>query len=194
MASQFTKEYKALQKELDVKNVHAVPKVKSASINVGVGKQRDNASVIEAIKKDIATITGQKPQERHARKAVAGFSVRQGNLVGLRVTLRGKRMEDFVKRLVNITLPRVRDFRGLPITSLDGRGNLSIGLREQLAFPEIHQEKVDVVFGVQVTISTTAHNNKEGEMLFRALGFPLTEETDANEPIIAAARPSSKKK
>jgi len=160
-------------KELSVSNIHAVPRVAAVVVNVGVGKNRDNAAHIAAVQQDLKAITGQAAHERRARRAVSGFSVRAGNLVGYRVTLRGKRMEDFIQRFVHVTLPRVRDFRGLSVTSLDGRGNLSVGLKEQLAFPEIHQEKTDVVFGVQVTFVTTAKTDAEGEALFRSLGFPL---------------------
>jgi large subunit ribosomal protein L5 len=181
MASIFEKEYKALAKQLGVENINAVPKITRVVVNVGVGKQRDNKAFLEAVQKDIMLISGQKPHERVARKAVAGFAVRQGNLVGYRATLRGKRMEDFVTRFVNITLPRVRDFRGLRISALDGHGNLSVGVKEQLAFPEIHADKVDVVFGVEVTFVTSANNNTDGEALFRALGFPLTNEVIEEE-------------
>ncbi len=174
MASRFVKEYRALQKELGLKNIHAVPKVIRVVVSVGVGKQRDNTAFVGGVLRDVAAITGQRPQERKARKAVSGFNVRQGNVVGYRVTLRGKRMEDFITRFVNITLPRVRDFRGISRTSLDGRGNLSVGLREHLPFPEIHPEQTDAIFGVEVTFVTNAQTNDAGEKLFRALGFPLT--------------------
>ena len=174
MASLFTKEYQALQKSLSRKNIHAVPKITRVVVNVGVGKQRDTSAYTQAVLRDLQAITGQMPHARHARKAVSGFNVRQGNLVGYRVTLRGKRMEDFVTRFINITLPRVRDFRGVSLKSLDGKGNISVGLREHLPFPEIHPEKTDVIFGVEVTFVTSAKTNAEGEALFRGLGFPLT--------------------
>lgn len=176
MASHFTKEYAALQKSLKLSNIHAVPRIVRVVVNVGVGKQRDNTALIKQVQRDMAAITGQKPHERLARKAVSGFNVRQGNLVGFRVTLRGKRMEDFVRRFVHITLPRVRDFRGIEITALDGKGNLSVGVREQLSFPEIQADQTDTVFGLQVTFVTSATTNEEGEALFRVLGFPLTKE------------------
>ena len=167
---------KKLMKDLSVSNVYAVPRIVRVVVNAGVGKTRDNAQHIAAVQQDLKAITGQAAHERRARQAVAGFNVRAGNLVGYRVTLRGKRMEDFIQRFVHVTLPRVRDFRGLSITSLDGHGNLSVGLKEQLAFPEIHQEKTDIMFGVQVTFVTTAKTDAEGEALFRALGFPLQTE------------------
>lgn len=162
-----------MMKELGLKNPHAVPRITKVVLNAGVGKQRDNRQHVEAVERDLAGISGQHPHPRHARKAIAGFNVRQGNLVGYRVTLRGQRMEDFVERFVRITLPRVRDFRGLRLTSLDAQGNLNVGLREHLAFPEIHPEKTDVIFGVEVTFVTSAADKQQGEALLRALGFPL---------------------
>ncbi len=170
---------KKLAESLKISNIHAVPRVTKVVVTVGVGKNRDNKQYIEAVQKDLATITGQKPQERRARQSVAGFNVRQGNLVGYSVTLRGKRMEDFITRFVDTTLPRVRDFRGIPLTILDGQGNASVGLTEHLAFPEIQADKTDIIFGVGITFVTTAGNNEVGEQMFRALGFPFkTEELE----------------
>jgi large subunit ribosomal protein L5 len=181
MASTFAKEYKALQKTLNQSNIHAVPKIIRVVVNVGVGKQRDTKAFTEAVMRDLQAITGQMPHERRARKAVSGFNVRQGNLVGYRVTLRGKRMEDFVTRFINITLPRVRDFRGISLKSLDGQGNISVGLKEHLPFPEIHPEQTDVIFGVEISFVTSAKTNAEGEALLRALGFPLTTGSSEDE-------------
>lgn len=164
---------KKLALHLGIKNIHAVPRVQKIVVSVGVGKQRDNKQHVEAVQKDLAAITGQKPRHHVARASVAGFNVREGNLVGYTVTLRGKRMEDFLTRFVDITLPRVRDFRGLSLKVLDGQGNASIGLTEQLAFPEIHADKTDVIFGVGITFVTTAKNNETAEQMFRALGFPF---------------------
>lgn len=156
-------------------NMHALPRVTSVVVSVGVGKNRDDKAYLEAVQKDLKAITGQMPHVRRAKKAVAGFNVRQGNLVAYRVTLRGQRMDDFVHRLVHVTLPRVRDFRGITMSSFDGHGNLSYGFKEQLAFPEIHPEKTDVVFGIQVTIVTSALDDKEGIKLLKGLKFPLAE-------------------
>lgn len=181
MASTFTKEYQALKKTLNQSNINAVPKIIRVVLNVGVGKQRDNSAYTQAVIRDLQAITGQMPHERLARKAVSGFNVRQGNLVGYRVTLRGKRMEDFVTRFINVTLPRVRDFRGIALKSLDGKGNISVGMKEHLPFPEIHPEKTDVIFGVEVTFVTSATTNAQGEALLRALGFPLTAAGAAEE-------------
>jgi len=175
MPTNLTKEYAALQKELGIGNPHAVPRIERVIVNVGVGKQRDDKSFIEAVKRDLALLTGQQPHERLARKAVAGFKVREHNLVGLRVTLRGQRRDDFVRRFIDVTLPRVRDFRGIPVTSLDGHGNISVGLPEHLAFPEIHPEKTDIIFGVEVTFVTTASDDKVAIAMLRALGFPLSD-------------------
>lgn len=190
MPTSLTPSYAALQQQLGIANPHAVPHVTHVVVNVGVGKNRDNKAYIEAVQQDLALITGQKPHERRARKAIAGFNVRENNIVGYRVTLRGQRMADFIQRFVHITLPRVRDFRGLSRKSLDGRGNLSVGLREQLVFPEIHPEKTDVVFGVQVTFATTAYTNAAGEALFRTLGFPLV--TDENVGDLETEAPRGK--
>ena len=164
-----------LGKQLGVRNRHAVPRVLYVVVNVGVGKHQDDKAFLEAVQRDLRAITGQAPHERRARRAVSQFNVRRGSLVGYRVTLRGKRRDDFVSRFIHVTLPRVRDFRGLNPASLDGHGNLNVGLSEQLAFPETHPEKTDVVFGVQVTFVTTAQTDEEGVALFKALGFPLRE-------------------
>lgn len=169
----FSNTTKALMKKMDIKNVHAVPRLTKVVLSVGVGKQRDNKQFMEAVEKDLAAISGQKPQIKIARKSVAGFNVREGNVVGYKVTLRGKRAEDFVERFVHVTLPRVRDFRGLPLTSFDGQGNLSVGVVEQLSFPEIHPDKTDFVFGVEATFVTNALDNDGARELFSALGFPL---------------------
>jgi len=160
---------------LDIKNPLAVPRITRVVVNAGVGKQRDDRAYLEAVQKDLQALTGQKAQERRARKAVAGFKVRAGNLVGYRVTLRGKRMSDFVTKFINVTLPRVRDFRGVAVSSFDGLGNLSVGLTEHLPFPEIHAEKTDITFGLQVTFVTNAASDAQGRALFESLGFPLAE-------------------
>lgn len=176
MNTYFEKTAKYLLKDLKLTNKLAVPAISRVVVSVGVGKQRDNANLVAAVKRDLAVITGQAPAERRARKSVSGFNVREGNLVGFKVTLRGKRAQDFTQRFVMVTLPRVRDFRGISIHSLDGHGNLSVGVTEQLSFPEIRADKVDFVFGVEATFVTTATTDAEGLALFKALGFPLTEE------------------
>jgi large subunit ribosomal protein L5 len=162
-----------VMKTMGATNPHAAPRIEKVVVNVGVGKQRANTNYVKAVAADLRTITGQAPHERKARQSVSGFSVRGGELTGYRVTLRHKKMSDFVERFIHVTLPRVRDFRGLSPKSLDGQGNLSVGLSDQMAFPEIRPEKTDILFGVEVTFVTTARNNAEGEVFFRALGFPL---------------------
>lgn len=174
---------KELGKKLGITNPHAIPRIEKVVVNVGVGKNRDDQNYIQAVAADIAAITGQKAQERRARKAVAGFKVRENNLVGYRVTLRGKRMEDFVQRFIHVTLPRVRDFRGIPATVFDGHGNLSVGIREQLAFPEIEADQTDVIFGVEVTFVTSTDNDEQAKQLFDALGFPFIKPEDAEEAL-----------
>lgn len=181
MATLFATEYEKVQKDLGITNMHAVPRIAEVVVTVGVGKQRDNKQHMEAVERDVALITGQRPHKRPARKAIAGFNVRQGNVVAYRVTLHGKRMEDFVKRFVHVTLPRVRDFRGLSPAALDGGGNLNVGLREHLPFPEIQPDKTDVIFGVQVTFVTTASTDAEALILFQKLGFPLIKDDNNKE-------------
>ncbi|MGI6103122.1 MAG: 50S ribosomal protein L5 [Patescibacteria group bacterium] len=163
----------ALTKELGVKNAHAVPRLAKISVNVGTGSRRGTQGLEEIVTRDLALITGQKPVTRTARKAIAGFKLRAGEVVGYAVTLRGKRMEDFFQRLVTVVLPRIRDFRGLPTTGFDGRGNYSFGVREHTVFPEINQDNVREFYGVGITITTTATDNRAAESLLRALGFPL---------------------
>lgn len=174
MNDYFAKTATQLLQGLKLTNRLAVPRISRVVVSVGVGKQRDNTAFINAVKRELAAITGQAPAERRARKSVSGFNVREGNLVGYKVTLRSKRAQDFTQRFVMVTLPRVRDFRGVSVESLDGHGNLSVGLSEQLAFPEIRADKVDFVFGVEVTFVTTATTNEEGLALFKTLGFPLS--------------------
>jgi large subunit ribosomal protein L5 len=170
---------KKLAESLGIENIHAVPRVTKVVVTVGVGKNRDNKVYVEAVQRDLAAITGQKPSERRAKKSIAGFNVRERNLVGYSVTLRGKRMESFLTRFVGTVLPRIRDFRGLSLSVLDGQGNASIGLTEHLAFPEIRADKTDIIFGVGITFVTTAKDNETAEKMFRALGFPFrTEELE----------------
>lgn len=166
---------RALMKQLNVRNKHALPRISRVVLNVGVGKHQNDTSYLTAVQKDLRAISGQQPHERRARAAVSGFAVRAGSVVGLAVTLRGRRCADFVQRFVRVTLPRVRDFRGLSIGSLDGHGNLSVGLSEQLAWPEVHAEKTDVVFGLEVTFVTTARTDAEANVLFSSLGFPFVD-------------------
>jgi len=163
----------ALQKELDYDNVMEVPRLVKIVLNVGMGEAIQNAKALDAAVQDISTITGQKPIITRARKSIAAFKLRQGMPIGVKVTLRGDRMWDFLDRLCNVALPRQRDFRGIPADGFDGRGNYSLGLREQLAFPEINYDSIDKIRGFQVTIVTTAKTDEEGYHLLRHLGMPF---------------------
>lgn len=180
--------YKELAKELNIANVHAVPRIVKVVLNVGVGKNRGEQQYIDAVKRDLAAITGQVPHERRATKAISGFKIRRGDVVGYGVTLRGKRMEDFIQKFVHVTLPRVRDFRGIPTSSIDPQGNLSVGLREHLAFPEIHPDKTDIIFGVEATFVTSSNDRAASEYMFRVLGFPFqSPDVRVEEPILQAS-------
>lgn len=164
-----------LRGELRVSNVHALPQLKSITVASGVGKHRAESKVVEDVERGLALLTGQKCASRPARTSIAGFKVRQGQVVGYLVTLRGRRMEEFLLRLLNVAIPRVRDFRGISLRSVDARGNLTIGFREASVFPEVDPASVEAPFGIQVTLATTARNRDEGIALFRALGFPFAE-------------------
>ncbi|NLY11708.1 MAG: 50S ribosomal protein L5 [Firmicutes bacterium] len=163
----------ALKERFQYANVMQVPKIEKIVINVGVGEATADPKVLDAVVRDISTITGQKPVITKAKKSVAAFKVREGMPIGVKVTLRGKRMYEFFDRLVNIALPRIRDFRGVSPRSFDGRGNYSLGLREQLIFPEIDYDKVDKVRGLEVVIATTAKTDEEGYELLKLMGVPF---------------------
>ena len=163
----------ALNKKFGYKSVMQIPKLDKVIVNVGCGESKNNAKEIEAICKDIATITGQKAIVCKARKSVANFKLREGMPIGAKVTLRGERMYEFVDRLFNVALPRVRDFRGINGNSFDGRGNYAFGLKEQIIFPEIDFDKVDAVRGMDVCFVTTAKTDEEGKELLKALGAPF---------------------
>jgi large subunit ribosomal protein L5 len=150
-----------------------VPRLEKIVVNVGLGEALQNAKALDAAVQDIATITGQRPIVTRARKSIASFKLREGNPVGVKVTLRGNRMWDFLDRLCNVALPRQRDFRGISPDSFDGRGNYSLGLREQLMFPEIDYDSIDKIRGFEVTIVTTAQTDEEGFQLLRYLGMPF---------------------
>lgn len=163
----------ALVKELDYDNVMQVPRLEKIVVNVGMGEALQNARSLDAAVQDITTITGQKPIVTRARKSIAAFKLREGNPVGVKVTLRGSRMWDFLDRLCNVALARQRDFRGISADSFDGRGNYSLGLREQLVFPEIDYDSIDKIRGMEITIVTTAKTDEEGYLLLRHLGMPF---------------------
>lgn len=162
-----------LKNELGLKNVMEVPRITKITLNMGVGEALSDKKLLENAVTDLEKLSGQKPVVTKARKSIAGFKVREGWPIGCKVTLRHERMWEFLDRLVDVAIPRIRDFRGLSPKSFDGRGNYSMGVREQIIFPEIDYDKVDRVRGLDVTITTTARNNDEGRALLTALGFPF---------------------
>ena len=163
----------AMQQKFGYKSVMQIPKVDKVVINVGAGEAKDNSKVIDAIMNDLALITGQKPVVCRAKKSVANFKIREGMPIGVKVTLRGERMYEFLDRLFNVAFPRVRDFRGISSNSFDGRGNYSTGIREQLIFPEIEYDKIDKVRGMDINIITTANTDEEAKELLELLGAPF---------------------
>jgi large subunit ribosomal protein L5 len=163
----------ALQKQFGYTNPMQVPRVEKIVVNIGLGEALQNAKAVDAAVGDLQLITGQKPIVTRAKRSIAQFRVRTGNPIGVKVTLRGERMWDFLERLTRIALPRIRDFRGVPGKSFDGRGNYSLGLREQLAFPEIDYDKVDRLRGLEISIVTTAKTDEESKKLLELLGMPF---------------------
>ncbi|MBX4187251.1 MAG: 50S ribosomal protein L5 [Candidatus Doudnabacteria bacterium] len=163
----------ALKKAFGLTNPMAVPKVAKVVVNVGVGKTLKDAKMLEGILDDVKKITGQTPVKTLAKKSIAGFKIREGQVVGLMVTLRGNRMYDFLEKMVKIALPRVRDFRGLDPKKFDHHGNYNIGIREQIVFPETTREHLDYTFGLEVNIQTTTNDDKQALELLKSLGFPF---------------------
>mgnify|MGYP000131035801 FL=1 len=163
----------ALMKKFEYKSVMQIPKLDKIVINVACGEARDNPKVVDAIVSDLSQITGQKPVLCKAKKSVANFKLREGMTIGVKVTLRGDRMYEFLDRFFNLALPRVRDFRGINANSFDGRGNYSMGIKEQLIFPEIEYDKIDKVRGMDITFITTANTDEEGRELLSLLGAPF---------------------
>jgi large subunit ribosomal protein L5 len=162
-----------LQREFSYSNVMQIPRVRKVVLNVGCGEAIDNPKALEAAVGDVTMIAGQKPVVTKAKKSVANFKLREGKQIGVTVTLRGERMWSFLDRLMNIALPRVRDFRGVPPDAFDGRGNYTLGLKEQLIFPEIQYDKIDKVRGFEVTIVTSAQNDQEGRRMLQLMGMPF---------------------
>jgi large subunit ribosomal protein L5 len=163
----------ALMRDLGLQNALAVPRLTKVVLNMGLGEATQNPKLLDSAVEELAAITGQKPVVTKSKKAIANFKLRENMPIGAMVTLRGERMYEFLDRLLNITLPRVRDFKGVPDRSFDGRGNYSLGLREQVIFPEINLDKVDKIKGLTVVICTTARSDAEGKALLRALGMPF---------------------
>ena len=162
-----------LMKELEIKNIMECPKLEKIIVNMGVGEATQNSKLMDAAMADLTIITGQKPLLRKAKKSEAGFKLREGMPIGAKVTLRKERMYDFLDRLVNVVLPRVRDFEGVPSNSFDGRGNYSVGLRDQLVFPEIDFDKVEKLSGMSITMVSSAKTDEEGRALLKAFGMPF---------------------
>ncbi len=166
----------ALQKEFEFSSVMQVPRVEKVVVNIGLGEALDNAKAIEAAVNDVTKITGQKPVLTKAKKSIASFKLREGRVIGVKVTLRGERMWAFLTRLIHVALPRTRDFQGISPDSFDGRGNYTLGLREQLIFPEIDYDKIDKIRGMEVTIVTSATTDEEGRRLLSMMGMPFRRE------------------
>ena len=164
----------ALRKTFDLKNVMEVPRIQKVVVNIGMGEALDNPKSLESAVSDLTIITGQKPVMTKARKSIANFKLREGRLIGTKVTLRGHRMWSFLDRLMSTALPRVRDFRGVSANAFDGRGNYTLGLRDQLIFPEIEYDKIDKLRGMEVTIVTTARNDDQARALLQLLGMPFS--------------------
>ena len=162
-----------LTEQFSFTNVHQVPKVVKITINRGLGEASQNAKALESSINELTVITGQKPVVTRAKKAIAGFKIREGMPVGVMVTLRGEKMYAFLERLINLALPRIRDFRGISPKSFDGRGNYSLGVREQLMFPEIEYDNIDQIRGMDISIVTSATNDEEGRALLREMGMPF---------------------
>lgn len=165
-----------LTQEFGFKNIHSVPTVKAVTLNVGLGPGLKDAKFLETAEKTLTRISGQKPVMTKSRKSIAGFKIREGLVVGMKVTLHGKRMWDFLEKLIRITLPRVRDFRGLSAKAFDGQGNYSIGFKEHMAFPEIRSDEIELIHGLQVTIATSAESDDKARSLLKHLGMPLKTE------------------
>ena len=163
----------SLMKELNLSNIMQVPKLDKIVVNKGIGEAASNPKLIDAAIVELAQITGQQPVARAARKSEAGFKLREGQKIGAKVTLRKEKMYEFLDRLISITLPRVRDFEGVSPKGFDGRGNYTLGLREQIVFPEIEIDKVDKIFGLGITIVSTAQNDEQGRALLKAFGMPF---------------------
>jgi large subunit ribosomal protein L5 len=163
----------ALTKEFEYQNPMEVPRLTKINVNIGLGEALTNNKAVEAALSDMTIVTGQKPVVTKAKRSIAQFKIREGNTIGVKVTLRGQRMWDYLERLTRLALPRIRDFRGVPSKSFDGRGNYTLGLREQLAFPEIDYDKVDRLRGMEMTVVTTAKNDEEGQRLLALLGMPF---------------------
>lgn len=174
LKQRYNDELKAkLQEQLGLENVMQIPRITKITLNMGVGGASQDKKLLDGAVADMQAIAGQKPVITHARNSIAGFKIREGWPIGCKVTLRGEQMYEFLDRLISITIPRIRDFRGLSPKSFDGRGNYSVGIKEQIVFPEIEFDKIDRIRGLDITVTTTAKTDDEGRALLRAFGFPF---------------------
>lgn len=177
LQEQFNKKISpSLQEKFGYKNVHVVPRVVKIVLNVGIGKFIKDSKYVDSIRNDLAQISGQRPTDNKARKSVAGFKIREGQVIGMSVTLRGQRMYAFLDKLINIALPRVKDFRGVKANGFDGRGNYHLGLREHIVFPEISTEAIEHIFGLEVSIVTNAGKDEPARQLLKLMNFPFKAE------------------
>jgi len=176
MQERYQEAVPVLQKTFNYRNIMEVPRIEKVVINIGLGAAMDDSKALDAALVDLTTIAGQKPIQTKARKSIANFKLREGRIIGTKVTLRGYRMWSFLDRLLNIALPRVRDFRGISPNSFDGRGNYTLGLKDQLIFPEIEYDKIDKLRGMEITIVTTAKNDEHSRELLKLLGMPFRKE------------------
>lgn len=174
LKQRYNDELKAkLQEQLGLENVMQIPRITKITLNMGVGGASQDKKLLDGAVADMQAIAGQKPVITHARTSIAGFKIREGWPIGCKVTLRGEQMYEFLDRLISVTIPRIRDFRGLSPKSFDGRGNYSVGIKEQIVFPEIEFDKIDRIRGLDITVTTTAQTDDEGRALLRAFGFPF---------------------
>jgi large subunit ribosomal protein L5 len=165
-----------LKKDLNLNNENQVPKLEKVILNVGLGRGLKDATFTDTVESTLLRISGQRPVKTKAKKSISNFKIREGMVIGMKVTMRGKRMYDFIEKLIKVTLPRVRDFRGLDWDSLDKKGNLNIGIREHISFPEIRSDEIEKLHGLEIAIVTTAKDQKQAKALFLALGFPFKQE------------------
>lgn len=178
LQTQYQKEIRpALAKSLNINNLQAVPQMVKITLNVGEGELRTDKDLIEKTKNWMSAIAGQTPRATRARKSIAGFNIRQGDIVGMQVTLRGSRMYDFFQKFVNIVLPQVKDFQGVPLKGFDGKGNYNLGLAEQIVFPEVDYDKIGRVSGLSINITTSARDDREAKELLSSLGMPFAKES-----------------
>jgi len=174
ITEKYTKEVvPAMKKQYGYTNLLQVPRLTKVTLNVGVGRSLKDADFLTVVENTLTNISGQKPVRTKAKKSIAGFKLRQGQVVGMTVTIRDKRMYDFLEKLLNVTFPRIRDFRGITIESVDDHGNLAVGFKENLPFPEVRSDEIERIHGLEVSIATTAKTKEEGQALFKLLGFPF---------------------